>query len=133
MSIEYFIFVFLASLAVIQAASAWQSLKFVLFLRSRSLSFILALLAIIASYYWFFYAGGRHVRDAGGNQQLFLFPVAIISSTVFTLLFSSLIHAKKTRQEESKKETPISREGLEVLKEMTCWQAIRQILLSRKK
>lgn len=133
MYIEYFLFIFFASLAVIQAASAWQNLKFILFLKNRTLSFALGLLVIISSYYWFFYGGGRDVRDTGGNKQLFLFPVAVLSSTVFTLLFSSLIHARKTRQEESKKEVPLAREGIEVLKEMTYWQAVRQILLLRKK
>ena len=133
MSIEYFLFIFFASLAAIQAASAWQNLKFVLFFRSRSLSFIVALLVIIASYYWFFYAGGRHVRDTGGNKQLFLFPIAVISSTVFTLIFSSIVNARKIRQEESKKEVLITGKGIEVLKEMTYWQAVRQKLLSRKK
>ena len=133
MSIEYFLFIFFASLAAIQAASAWQNLKFVLFFRSRSLSFIVALLVIIASYYWFFYGGGRHVRDTGGNKQLFLFPIAVLSSIIFTLLFSSLINAGRKRDGELKKEIPISREGIEVLKEMTYWQAVRQKLLSRKK
>lgn len=73
------------------------------------------------------------MRDTGGNKQLFLFPVAVISSTVFTLIFSSIVNARKTRQEESKKEVLITGKGIEVLKEMTYWQAVRQKLLSRKK
>ena len=133
MSTEYFLFIFLSSLAVIQAASAWQNLKFTLFFRSRPLSFILALLVIIASYYWFFYGGGRHVRNTGGNKQLLLFPVAAISSLVFTLIISSIINDGKARQEASKKEILITGDGIEVLKEMTYWQAIRRISLSRKK
>lgn len=73
------------------------------------------------------------MRDTGGNQQLLLFPVAVLSSTVFTLLFSSLINAGRKMDTELKKEIPLPREGIEVLKEMTYGQAVRQILLPRKK
>ncbi len=73
------------------------------------------------------------MRDIGGNKQLLLFPVAVILSLVFTLIISSIINAGKASQEESKKEVPITGDGIEVLKEMTYWQAVRRISLSRKK
>ncbi len=133
MLIEYFIFIFFSSLVVIQAASAWQNLEFVLFLRSKPLTYILSVIVIIASYYWFFYLGGKHIRNTGGNQQLIIFPFAILSSTIFTLFFTSLINAGSRRKGELKEKIPIATEGIEVLKEMTYWQAVCQYLFPQKK
>lgn len=127
MSIEYFLFIFVASLAVLQASSAWQNLKFLLFLRSRFLTFILAILVIVATYYWFFYLGGKHVRETGGNKQLFLFPLAVLAGTAFTLFFSSLVNAGGKRQTESKTKASVAELGIEALKEMTYWQAVKRI------
>jgi len=124
--LEYFLFIFFASVAVIQLAGAWQNLKFLLFVRNRALSFILSSLLIIASYYWFFFLGGRQARDTGGDTQLLLFPAATLASMVFTLFLSSIINSGKKRRETPKSDVAASGEGIEVLKEMTYWQAARR-------
>lgn len=132
MSIEYFIFIFVASLAVIQIASARNNLKFLLFLRNRTLSFILAFLLVGISYYWFFYLGGRQVRNVGGNKQLLLFPQAVLAAIIITFIISSLINASVKNNRAPVKRVTEYIEGVELLKEMTWWQALRKPKFSRK-
>lgn len=147
MSFEYFIFIFFSSLAVFQIASTWRGLEYILFLKSKLLTYTLFTMMVIASYYRFFFLLDRHVRDTGGNQQLLFFPIGVLSSVFFTFLLSSLINAGKKQTPETGKgateapvsegrstpvsTSPVSESGLEILKEMTCWQAVRQVLLRR--
>lgn len=73
------------------------------------------------------------MRDTGGNKQLLLFPIAILSGIVFNFFFSSLINARRKKKDELKKEIPALGEGIEVLREMTYWQALRLLLFQKKK
>lgn len=132
MAIEYFLFIFFASVGVIQITAAWRRLDFALFLRNRSLTFIFAFLVIMASYHWFFFLNARNAGDTGDNIQLPLFPAAILLSTAFTLFLSSIINAGRNKK-GSKIDVQVPREGIEVLKEMTYWQAVRLISLPKDK
>lgn len=130
MSFEYFLFIFISSIAVFQIASAWQGLEYLLFLKNKILTFILSFIFILASYYWFFYVGGKETLHMKGSQQLILFPLGILSGTLYTLLISSLINDGGKASEKSK-EILAPGEGLEILEYMTYWQAFRGFLLRK--
>ncbi|GBD11687.1 hypothetical protein HRbin23_01359 [bacterium HR23] len=123
---DYFIFVFLASLGVVQIASAYAGLWGLLFLRSRWSSAVVGLGLVGMGFAWFFAPGPRHIPDTegglDGNAQALVFTLAAGTAVLFTLLFASFANARFLHPRE------IPPEGLEALREATYLQALRRSL-----
>ena len=93
---DYFIFVFVAALGVLQAVAAYSRLDGLLFLRRRRVSVVVGCLGVILAFVWFFSAGHRNIPDTDGgldgNAQAVLFVSAVAMAVVVTFGGSSLFN-----------------------------------------
>ncbi len=92
--LDYFLFVFIAALGVLQMVAAYRGLVGLLFIRLRPLAFLVGLAAVPLAFLWFFLSEPRNISDQegglDGNQMSGLFAVAAGSALIFTLLVSSI-------------------------------------------
>lgn len=123
---DYFIFVFLSCLGVVQIAAAYAGLWGLLLLRSRWFSALLGVGLIGIGFAWFFAPGPRHIPDTegglDGNAQALVFVLALGAALLFTLTFASVANSRFLRPPEHPPE------GLEALREATYAQALRRSL-----
>lgn len=93
-ALDYFVFVFIAALGVIQLVAAHSALRGLLFIRSRPLAIVAGLAATGLAFVWFFVSEPRNIPDTDGgldgNQMAGLFALGAGSALVLTLLLSSL-------------------------------------------
>lgn len=115
---EYVVFVFVAAIGVLQAATAHSGLWGLCFFRQRWQSYLFAALSIGAAFGWFFLSYDRNRPGLEGLQQVLLFSLASAAAVAFTLTVSSVLK----RQEKA----PVRGQGLETLREVSYWQALRQ-------
>ena len=92
---DYFLFVFAASLGVLQLTAAYSRL-YGLLLFNRALSSLLGFVAVVLAFTWFFASEPRNIPDTSsgldGNQQAILFFAGALAALVTTLVASSLRH-----------------------------------------
>ena len=123
---DYILFIFLASLGVVQLAALKNGLKGLYFLRFPPLNLILALALMAGSFLWFFISEPRNLPDTGdgldGNQQAMFSVAAAISAVLFTLAATSLMNAGFGRG-QNRRET-----GLQALRHDTYFAALRRTL-----
>lgn len=124
---EYYLFVFIAAVGVLQMVAAYRQLSGLAFFRSSILSYIFSILAIGGSFGWFFGGGNRMdavMRRAAleGAQQFVYFNMAAFLALVFTLIVSSLLFAHRRREQSQQKAHP---QGLGALTEISYFEALR--------
>lgn len=123
---DYFVFVFLSSLGVVQIAAAYAGLRGLLFLQSRWTSALVGAGLVGIGFAWFFAPGPRHIPDTAGgldgNAQALLFTLSAAAALLFTFVFASLANARFLH---TQRHPP---EGLEALRETTYLQAVRRTL-----
>ena len=129
---EYFLFVFIASVGVLQLAASYSQLKGLLFFQNKILTYLFALLAIGGSFEWFFGYNNRIdtvMRRVGleGAQQFLYFNLAVFLALVLTLIVSSVLHAYRHRTQHEQKEYP---EGLGALRETSYFESLKHSLRS---
>ena len=122
-ALDYFVFVFIASIGVLQMVAAHQALEGMLFIRHRPLAFVVGLAATASAFLWFFWSEPRNLPDTqeglDGNEMSLLFALATGSGLLVTLLVSSI--SNHSRLYEGRREpTP----GLDALKETTYVEAV---------
>ncbi len=92
---DYFLFVFVASLGVLQLAAAHGRL-YGLLLFNRLVSSVLGLALALSAFTWFFASESRNLPDTAGgldgNQQAMLFCAGALAALLTTLVLSSLRH-----------------------------------------
>ena len=92
--LDYFVFVFIGALGVLQMVAAYRGLLGLLFIRLRPLAFLVGLVTTSLAFLWFFLSEPRNISDQqgglDGNQMAGLFAVAAGSALVLTLLASSV-------------------------------------------
>ena len=120
MALEYFCLVFVASIGVIQAAAAYNGLKGISFFSYRLSAYLFMLVTSGPAMASFFSWNERNPTGViEGAQQFGLFMLAIVASIGFTLIISSIVKHWSLRGND------VSHDGLEALKEVTFFQAIR--------
>jgi len=129
-SFQYFIFVFIASVGVLQLIAAGTGLKGILFFKRKALDYLFSFLAIGGSFYWFFQWHNRIdtvMRQTGleGAQQFLYFCMATFAALVFTLIGSSLLKVRGKGQPKG------NRQGLDALKEMSYFVAVKHSFRSK--
>lgn len=152
----YFLFIFLASLGVLQIAASYSKLRGLSFFSRTTWGYIFGALSIVGGFCWFYIVGNPHpevgyaitVSDIfrygwsnpmppgtglilGAGESVLFFLLAVGCAFLITIAFSSIVKFRLSPRttEEKKGEAP---EGLEALREMTFFQAITRILRNGK-
>ena len=125
-TLDYFIFVFIAALGVLQMVAAHASLRGLLFVKVRAMAFLIGLAVTTLAFLWFFLSEPRNISEAegglDGNQMAGFFAVAAGSALVLTLLVSSLV------SRSMRGNGPQSTSGLDALRETTYLKALLSTL-----
>jgi len=137
-SFEYFIFVFIASIGVLQLIATVTQRKGLLFFNRKALAYLFSFLAIGGSFGWFFgwgdpmdmamrQTGDASMRQTGleGAQQFLYFCMAAFAALVVTLIVSSL------RRARWKGHSGGSSQGLDALKERSYFEAVKHNFRSK--
>ena len=92
-ALDYFLFVFIAALGVLQVVAAHNSLKGLLIVRLRPVAYTGGLAITVAACLWFFLSEPRNIPDVdgglAGNQSAGLFTLGAVLALAVTLLTSS--------------------------------------------
>jgi hypothetical protein len=154
---EYFLFIFLSSLGILQIAASYTNLKGLSFFSRTAWGYIFGALLIVGGFSWFYIVGNRHpdvsyeitwldlfrygwfisVPDdtelvMGESEIVVVFLLAVGCVLLITIVLSSIVKFRilpGTPEDISGK----AQEGLEVLKRMTFFQAITRNLRNRKR
>lgn len=122
-ALDYFVFVFIASIGVLQVVAAHQALEGILLIRNRSLAFVAGLAATALAFLWFFWSEPRNVPDTqdglNGNEMALLFALATGSGLLVTLLTSSISNHRRFSHGQ-RQPAP----GLDALKDTTYLDAV---------
>jgi predicted acyltransferase len=134
---QYFIFVFIAVIGMLQLIAVCNQLKGMLFIRNRPITLALSIAAIVFAFWWFFYRDSRVdtvMRRTGleGAQQFTVFCWTTFTALVVTLVLSSLLQMFVYRR--NRRSEPEERiEGAYQLRYMSWFEALRQALRQRDK
>ncbi len=97
-AIDYFLFVFVASLGVIQIAASIGQLNGILILKSPIVARLLSAALAVAVFVWFFATEDRNLNDNEGgldaNIQAVLFVLSASAAVLVTLGISSVFNAR---------------------------------------
>jgi hypothetical protein len=123
---DYTIFVFFATVGVVQVAASLGSLNGLLFIRNPRAAQVAGAVLILGSFIWFFSTGSRNVNDFEGgldaNTQALFFFLGGFAAVGFTLLASSLINRRMNGLE------PEPHAGLDSLRHTTYLRAVTHSL-----
>ena len=123
---DYVLFIFLASLGVVQLAALKNGLKGLYFIRIPLLNFVAALVLVVGSFVWFFVSEPRNLPDTGGgldgNQQAMFSVAAAVGAVLFTLATTSLLNAGFGRGEDGRGT------GLQALRRTNYFIALRHTM-----
>ena len=93
---DYFLFVLIATLGVIQLAASVEGLKAILFFKNPFVARILGLILIVIGFVLFFSTGERNINDYEGgldaNAQSLFFFLAAISAGLITFSVTSIVN-----------------------------------------
>lgn len=139
---EYLLFVFTASVGVLQLVAVRTELKGLLFFKRPALAYFTALLAIGGAFYWFFglgdpmdmamhLTGDPEMRKTGleGREQFFGFCIAAFLAVFFTVTVSSLIDMLRDKPQSNDDENA---SGLDALKRKSYLEAIKHSFRSKE-
>ncbi|MDM7998801.1 MAG: hypothetical protein QUS33_02065 [Dehalococcoidia bacterium] len=133
---QYCVFVFIASMGMLQLIAVCHQLRGMLFIRNRPITLMLSLAAIVFAYWWFFFRDDRIdtvMRRTGveGSQQFAVFCWTTFAALIVTLVLSSLLKMVIYRRRESSTQQEERLEGVYQLKYMTWFEALREAFKKR--
>jgi chromate transport protein ChrA len=124
---QYYLFVFVAAVGVLQLVAAYRQWSGLSFFRNRTLSYLFSFLTVVGSFVWFF--GWENRMDTAmrraaleGAQQFVYFNTAAFLALVFTLIVSSLLFVYRKRTQPRRKAYP---QGFGALGEISYLEALR--------
>jgi len=123
LNLDYILFVFIASLGVLQLAASLRGFSRLMLFRTKPLSYTFAAVCLLGSFGWFFGWDDRldekiMMTGLEGGQQFFYFALSFFLALVSTLLLSSLRWRRLPPEDKDE-------EGLKVLSGKTYLQAMR--------
>jgi len=128
LGLDYVIFVFLASIGVIQLAVAHAGLTKILFLKRTPYAYALGLTLVVVGFTWFFREGPRHVPDTvgglDGNDQAARFALSALAAVFFTVMATSALNRRAGDG------PPPTLHGLEALRDQTYLESLSTRLRS---
>ena len=111
---DYYLFVFAASLGVVQIAVSLGRLNGLLVLKSPVAACVLGVVLVLAAFVWFFTSAPRNLNDyeggLDGNIQALFFFLGALTAVLVTFAVSSLVNARMRGGD------PEPGEGLDALK-----------------
>jgi hypothetical protein len=120
LSVEYFVFIFIAALGIYQLAAAYSGLKGISFFPNKNLGYIFTGIAISPTFIGLFTWNQRNGTGiVEGAQQFGLFCLAVFLAFLFTVVFSHFLQKNRLSGDGA------SKDGLEALKEATYFQALK--------
>ena len=126
MALDYFIFVFVASLGLYQLVSIRAGLKGLWLFKHQKIQYAFGLVAIHVAYMWFFTSENRSTPSTiEGSQQLGLFLGGIVAAYVVTAILSSLRQAQVSSNGNLHRQRKQHELGVETLKTTTVLGGIR--------
>jgi hypothetical protein len=129
---QYFIFVFIAVMGMLQLIATCHQLRGMLFIRNKPITVALSIAAIVFAFWWFFFRDSRIdtvMRRTGveGAQQFTVFCWTAFTALVVTLVISSLLQMfAYRRQQRTEQEARL--EGGYQLKYVSWFEALREAL-----
>ncbi|MBI2861637.1 MAG: hypothetical protein HYX89_02335 [Chloroflexi bacterium] len=117
---QYLLFVFLASLGVVQIAAARNGLKGLMLVPGRVPSLVFGWALVVASFLWFFSVEDRDVPGLEGTQLGVYFLIGSSGAVLFSALLSP-VQGLWTSSDVSDPAPP--GEGLEALRSTSYWGA----------
>jgi hypothetical protein len=127
LAFEYFFLVFVAAVGVIQAAAAYNGINGISFFNHKIFAYFFMFITLGSVITAFFSWNERNPTGViEGGEQFFFFMLAIVSAIGFTLVLSSLI------KHWSLHDNNVLNNGLDTLKEVTFFQALRYKIVNRK-
>ena len=125
-ALDYVLFIFLASLGVVQLAALRGRLKGLYFIRIPLLNLILGLGLLVGAFLWFFISEPRNLPDTGGgldgNQQAMFSVAAAVGAVLFTLIVTSVLNAGFRKGEDGQEA------GLQALRRISYFSALRRTM-----
>ena len=123
---DYVLFIFLASLGVVQLAALRNGLRGLYFFRRPAVNLFAAIALVAGAVLWFFLSESRNLPDTGdgldGNQQAMFAVAAAVGAVLFTLVATSIINAGFGRRVDGHES------GLEALRKSNYFAALRRTL-----
>jgi hypothetical protein len=154
--VEYFIFIFLTSLGVLQIAASYTGLNGLSFFKRSKWGYVFGILMVAGGFSWFYIVGDPHpevgyaivVRDIfvygwsnpkptdiglimGEGECVLVFLLAVGCALLTTFALSSIVKFRISPRNPGEVNEE-AREGLEALKDMTFFQAITRSLRNGK-
>ncbi|MBE0415409.1 MAG: hypothetical protein IBX36_02570 [Dehalococcoidia bacterium] len=154
LALEYFLFIFLASLGVLQIVASYDNLRGLSFFSRPTWGYIFGSLAVVGGFSWFYIVANPHPEVAyaitfgdifhygwsnpkladiglimGEGECVVFFLLALVCALLTTFLISSMVKSKIAPSQRGVHEGSV---GLEALREMTFFQAVRRSLRKRK-
>ncbi|MFH1663045.1 MAG: hypothetical protein ABH934_03920 [Chloroflexota bacterium] len=127
MAFEYFYLAFVASIGVIQAAVAYNGLKGISLFSYKVSAYLFMLVTTGPAMASLFSWNERNPTGViEGREQFCFFLLAIVAAIGFTLIVSSIVKHWGLRRNN------VNHDGLEALREVTFFQALRHRLIKRK-
>ena len=97
-AIDYYLFIFVATLGAMQLASLMGRVKGLLIFKSPIVGWAFGLGLIMGAFIWFFVTDNRNLNDYEGgldaNQQAFFFSMGVLTGVLVTVVFSSIVNFK---------------------------------------
>ena len=92
--LDFFVFVFISALGVLQMVAAQNRLWGLLFIRRRTIAFLVGFGSTTLAFLWFFLSEPRNLSDThgglDGNGAAGIFTIASASALALTLVISSI-------------------------------------------
>lgn len=124
---QYYLFVFVAAVGVLQLVAAYRQWRGLSFFQNATLSYLFSFLTVVGPFVWFF--GWENRMDTAmrraaleGAQQFVYFNTAAFLALVFTLIVSSLLFAYRKRRQSLRDAYP---QGFGALSEISYFEALR--------
>lgn len=97
-STDYFLFVFVSAVGVIQISASLGGLRGLMLLRSKLLTRTFGLVLPVSAAIWFFSTEARNINDYEGgldaNEQALFFFLGVVSALGASLFLSSVVNVR---------------------------------------
>lgn len=134
LQIQYYLFFSIACFCIIQLTTTFKDYRGLLLLKNKPLSYVFNTILLIASFIWFFSYEYRNVKGLEGSQQFYMFLPSGATGVLLTLVLSLITKVNtKIKKNESDSSIHIRTTGMDLLRNMTYIEALKESFKKGKK